>query len=198
MGSVQRPVNPRNVWEAARFEFPAQGFVDISDASHGFSLLSPGKYGYSLQGNRMELNLLRSPADVDPTADLGSRHHVYYFYCHATPYAEARVAELGKSLCNSFISVEGSIPPELLSGSLFALQQGNLILETIKPAEDGNGIILRLYEPLGRSCQDTLTSLFSMRKITRCDMLENAWEEIKPGDIQARPFEIITLRVELS
>lgn len=127
MGSVQRPVNPHNAWEAARFEFPAQGFVDISDADHGCALICSGKYGFSLHGKRMELNLLRSPADVDPDADLGIRTHTYHIYCHAKPYAEARVHELVQSLSHEFLLSPGAVHPKLLGGSLFAMQQGDLV-----------------------------------------------------------------------
>lgn len=198
MGSVQRPVNARNAWDEARFEFPAHGFVDMSDAAHGCALISPGKYGYSLHGKRMELNLLRSPADVDPTADIGDRWHTYYFYCHPTPFAEAGVHELAQSLSHFFVAKEGRLrSSQLLQGSLFKLEQGNLVISHLKPAEDGRGLILRMFEPLGRACADHLVSMFPINKITRCDMLEAPLEDMGTStDIHARPFEIITLRLE--
>lgn len=198
LGSVQRPVNARNAWEAARFEFPAQGFVDMSDAEHGCALICHEKYGYSLHGKRMELNLLRSPADVDPTADIGSQSHTYYFYCHATPFAQAQVHELTRSLNIGFIHMEGKLrSAELLNGSLFRMEDEHLVISNLKPAEDGKGVILRMYEPLGRACNDYLHSLFPIRKVTRCDMLENPLEDMGTSKaIHARPFEIITLRVE--
>ena len=198
MGSVQRPTKPRNQWDRARFEFPAQGFIDLSDARHGCSLICCEKYGYSVHEKTMEMALLRSPADVDPHADLGTQEYSYAFYCHALPFTEAHVAEIADAFGTALISCESAKDSILPAFSLFRFAQGRLIIKQIKPAEDGQGLILRCFEPLGCSASDRLLCHQAITKITKCNMLEEAFQELSPDEeIEAKPFEIITLRLEL-
>lgn len=199
MGSVQRSTKARNQWESARFEFPAQGFVDLSDAKKGFSLICPEKYGYSVQENTVEIALLRSPADVDPHADLGSQEYSYAFYCHDKPYAEAKVAEISDAFGTALYSCAAS--QNLISPFMptFRFQDGSLIIKHIKPAEDGRGIILRCYEPLGCAVSDWLKTWDRIVRISKCNMLEEEICELDPDQpIQAKPFEIVTLRLEMA
>jgi alpha-mannosidase len=199
MGSVQRSTKARNQWDSARFEFPAQGFVDLSDAHRGFSLICPEKFGYSVQENTVEMALLRSPADVDPHADLGSQEYSYAFYCHDKPYAEAKVAENSDAFGTALYSCASSwdlitpfMPP-------FRFLGGSLIIKHIKPAEDGRGIILRCYEPLGCAVTDWLKTWDPIARITKCNMLEEEICELDPDQpIQAKAFEIVTLRLEMA
>ncbi|MBP7310804.1 MAG: alpha-mannosidase, partial [Candidatus Cloacimonetes bacterium] len=81
-GVIQRSTKPKNAWEEARFEVPAQRFADLSQADKGCALLCDTKFGYRIVDNEMEINLLRSPADVDPTADIHSHSYSYAFYPH--------------------------------------------------------------------------------------------------------------------
>ena len=64
-GTIQRPTTRNTPEEKAMFEVPALRWGDLSDTSHGFSLLNASKYGYDAKGNVIRLSLLRSPADPD-------------------------------------------------------------------------------------------------------------------------------------
>ena len=210
MGYVKRSTKAQNAWEAARFEFPAQDYIDLSDAEHGFALICKDKYGYSLQENRMEMTLLRSPADVDPNADIGLQHYSYAFYCHPKPFERAQVAETAEAFgirplildypedSPSFASKEKlrtASGYDLLPGnSLFSTTEHKLLIKTIKPSESGEGIVLRLFEPLGRTATDLLISQLPIRKLIKCNLLEEPVIELDPEQaIEAGPFEIITL-----
>jgi alpha-mannosidase len=199
MGAVQRPTKPRNQWDNARFEFPAQGFVDLSDASKGCSLICTEKYGYSVKENTIEMALLRSPADVDPEADMGHQEYSYAFYCHASPFADAHVAETADAFGTQLKLSPCEANPGLPLGQSFCFENSRLILKHIKPAEDGKGIILRCFEPIGSPCSDTLVSRSSIAKLSKCNMLEETLCEL-PVDapITAKAFEIITLRLEFA
>ncbi len=198
MGSVQRPTVPHNAWEAARFEFPAQGYVDLSDAAHGCALICSTKFGYSLNSNKMEIALLRSPADVDPQADIGDKNHSYALYFHNQPFAQAKVPELTLALATDFCVAAGRMPLLNPDASLFSLESGKLIINCLKPAEDGKGIILRLFEPLGCRTSDRLFSAFAIQSIQKCNMLEEPLFTLDSGGvILAEPFEIITLRLKV-
>ena len=48
----------------------------------------------------------------------------------------------------------------------------NIVIETIKVAEDNNGIIVRAYECFGQNAKSTLNLNFNATDIYECDMLE--------------------------
>jgi len=77
----------------------------------------------------------------------------------------------------------------------------NIVIETIKRAEDGNGIIVRLYESQRRRGPITLTIGFPVREVWQTNLLEvnemaltAVGREVRVG---VRPFEIVTVRVVL-
>ena len=77
-GTVERPTTRNTPAEKAQFEVPALMWADLSDSTHGFSLLNDSKYGYDAKDNVLRLSLLRSPEWPDPHADEGSsRVHLF-------------------------------------------------------------------------------------------------------------------------
>ena len=77
------------------------------------------------------------------------------------------------------------------------LSGGSIVLETIKPAEDGRGMILRLYESMGETASGTLR-LPREKKIFLSAMDEREETFLCQGKelaLTLRPFEIRTLRV---
>jgi alpha-mannosidase len=82
-------------------------------------------------------------------------------------------------------------------GSVVCTEFNHLIIKTLKPAEDGNGIIVRMYEPLGVHCEDILHSRIPFTRMFKCNMLEKVEAELDTtSPVMARPFEIITLRLQ--
>ena len=83
--------------------------------------------------------------------------------------------------------------------SAVACDSANVIIETLKRAEDGNGIIVRLYESQRRRGQVRLKAGFALTAAYRANLLEENQQalEIVDGAIQLnlRPYEIATLRL---
>ena len=75
----------------------------------------------------------------------------------------------------------------------------NVIVETVKRAEDGNGVIVRLYETQRRRGMITLTTGFSLQAAARTNLLEEEKQAlVVDGNIvryDIRPYEIVTLRL---
>ena len=83
----------------------------------------------------------------------------------------------------------------------FAQVSGGLVLDTIKRAEDGDGLVLRLYEPCGGRGTARLKLSLPGERATPCNLLEDRiGDPIAVQDraleLPYRPFEILTLRVE--
>jgi len=81
----------------------------------------------------------------------------------------------------------------------FATVDGDLVLETIKRAEDSNATVLRLYEPYGGRGVSRLTLAAPFTRVTRTNLLEGDGEPVTVEDgvvvVPYRPREVITLLV---
>jgi alpha-mannosidase len=93
---------------------------------------------------------------------------------------------------------EGSLPA---SHSFFLTDRPDAVVDTIKVAEEGGAIIVRLYESEGGRGPLTLTTTLPVRKAWLVNLLETEEKSlpIKSGSIRLdlRPFEIVTLKYAL-
>ncbi len=92
--------------------------------------------------------------------------------------------------------------------SMLRCDKANIILECLKPAEDGSGdLILRLYESNHEQTNCVLHLSLPFSKILETDMLEGNGVEVPfiegdcdccgaEVDLAFRPFEIKTLRLK--
>ena len=94
------------------------------------------------------------------------------------------------------------VPGPLPSGeaSLLESSDSNVAVVTWKPAEDGQGTILRLEEIAGGAATTRLNSrFFRVRQAWRCSALEEDQAELHPVDgslsVSLRPFEVLTIRM---
>ena len=75
----------------------------------------------------------------------------------------------------------------------------NIVIETVKRAEDGNGIIVRLYESQRRRGPVTLSTNFQLASAWRTNLLEQNQDELVVTDgrvsFSVHPYEILTLRL---
>lgn len=60
-GIISRPSKPTTKFEKAKWEFPAQKWLAMSDQQFGFILSNKGKYGYSYMKNALYMTLLLTP-----------------------------------------------------------------------------------------------------------------------------------------
>ncbi len=199
-GVIQRSAKPANAWDEARFEVPVQRFADLSQPDRGCALICDVKFGWRVRDNEMELNLLRSPADVDPEADHHPHLYEYACYPHAGDYAHSDVFSVAEGLSNQLYEVSINKPLPSLPAPLFRLGSDHVNLDTVKPAETDAGIVLRLHEYTGRSGTVELLCTRSYNRVQECDMLENPLDKaaLSAGPQNAlrlsfRPFETKTI-----
>lgn len=196
MGTIKRSTRPKNAWELAQFEVPAHRFADYSQSDYGCALLSKAKYGYRIVEDEMELNLLRSPADVDPTADQHQHTYEYAFYPHRGSFEDSRVLQMAH--CYAYplkVMLGGKTAPSLEQIGI-KLEATAVKLDTIKPAYGRDGIVLRLYEYRGGSAKAQLTLPQEYKHAYCCMMTEEILEPVDFTDALTLQFEahqIITL-----
>src|SRR5215217_1198203 len=206
-GVVRRPTHRNTSWDAARFEMVAHRFADLSEPGYGVALLNDGKYGHSVRDNVLGISLLRSPVHPDPLADEGEHHFTYSLLPHEGDWTEAGVVQeafaLNSPLCvaESAPATGGTLPFE---SGFIAAEGVVLALGSLKKAEDGRGLILRFYEPHGARGKSILRFSKEIKKVERVNLLEEA-DGSRPVPavegsklrVEVRPFEVLTLRLEL-
>jgi alpha-mannosidase len=194
-GYTERPTHYSTSHDLARYEVPGHRFADLSEHGFGVALLTDCKYGYSTYGNEMRISLLRSPTMPDPQADVGSHEFAYAVMPHSGGWREAGVvAEAAR-----FETPLRWAPGEASPRSFFSVDDPNLVLDTVKRAEDGDALVLRLYEAHGARGRARLRVGVPFSGAVRCNLLEDAGEaQPIAGDaieLDYRPHEIISLLV---
>ena len=201
-GHTKRPTHRNTSWDMARFEICAHKWIDVCEYGYGFSVLSDSKYGYSVEGGRIRLTCLKCPSYPNPTADVGRHKFRYALLPHEDDFRAAGVIREAHSFNRPMETVElikqsGELPE---SFSLVSIDNPAIIAETVKPAEDGRGIIVRLYESFGGTSSARVTVPDAIKKVSLTNLIERDIKElaVNNGEIKitAHPFEIITLRLE--
>jgi alpha-mannosidase len=177
--------------------------VDLSEGNYGVSLLNDCKYGHDIHDHVIRLTLLRSPTMPDPMADLGEHQFKYSLFPHAGPWDEETQREA--YLLNDPIVVyrrkeESDKKPVARLESLVSTSSPNVIIETVKRAEDGNGIIVRLYESQRKRGPVKLQVGFELEAAWETNLLEENQSafDVKDNSIQLdlSPYQIMTLRLQ--
>lgn len=198
-GHLRRPTHFNTTWDVARFEVSAHRWADLSEPDFGVALLNDCKYGYSTQGNVMRLSLLRSPKSPDPVADMGHHTFRYALLPHAGDFREAGVIEEGYRFNVPMMLNTTSASPE--TTSYFGVSASNVIIDTVKKAEDSSALIVRLYEAHGKRGDVKFTSALAVKAVSCCNLLEEedaALEWINGGtEFAVTPFQIVTLKLQL-
>lgn len=198
-GNMERTTHRNTSWDYAHFESAAQKWADLSEGNYGVALLNDSKYGYDIHHNVMRLSLLKSATMPDPIADQGVHYMTYALLPHEGDWRRdvPRAAyDLNNPLIVRHVEQAGGRTP----WRHFAMpHQSNLIIETIKQAEDGNGVIMRLYENNRERGPVTVQFGFDVAAVMRCNLLEDVLEPVPVRhnhiELDVKPYQIITLRV---
>jgi alpha-mannosidase len=199
-GNIERSTHRNTSWDWAQFEVWAQKWADLSESDYGVSLLNDCKYGYDIKDNLMRISLLRGTTTPDHLADQGKQEFCYSLLGHSGPVGETTVAE-AYCLNDAIMLIEnnGETQAAKSAGSFLSADNPNVVIETIKKAEDGKGIIVRLYESLRKRGTVTLTAGFKIAEVYRSNLLEENLTKLEHSaneiKLSVRPFEIITLRI---
>ncbi|HEX2949582.1 MAG TPA: glycoside hydrolase family 38 C-terminal domain-containing protein, partial [Armatimonadota bacterium] len=200
-GHVERPTHANTSWDLARFEVCGHKWADLSESDYGVALLNDGKYGYDTRGNVMRLSLLRSPKDPDPEADMGQHHFTFSLLPHRGNLESSGVPLAGYDINVPLLVQQLPVQDGNLAQthSYLHIDKPNLLIESVKRAEDGDGIIVRLYEAYRRRGTARLITNGLCSRVTRTDLLERNQEEllVQGGAVNLpfHPFELITLRL---
>jgi alpha-mannosidase len=199
-GAVYRPTHRNTSWEQEKFEVCAHRWMDLSEPGYGVSLLNDSRYGCDVRGQVMRLTLLRGAEWPDPDADKGKHELVYSLLPHAGDWTAAGTVRRAWELNAPVICRPGSsLPENAPAARTFFTVAGPGILQTLKRAEDGEGWILRLYEPHGGRGTVTVTARWPIASVAACNHIE---EGSMPHAFEGNafsfpllPFQVRTFRI---
>jgi alpha-mannosidase len=197
-GYVERPTHRSRQYDKERFEVCNHRYSALRDGAHGAAVMNDCKYGISVNGNSMELTLLRSGACPDLRTDNRVHNFTYAFTAWEGDFTSADVVKQAYEVNIKPAVVQGGA----LDASYLWMDNDNIIIDTVKMAEDGSGdIIVRLYESKKAAVSTKLHAAFGDSfKAYACDMLENVQEELPVADgavdLSFRAFEIKTIRLK--
>lgn len=172
-GAIHRPNNGQ--------EAPALKWVNYSDCEWGVSLLNDCKYGYNVQGNNVEITLIRSPYEPDLNPDCGKHTFSYCLYPHEGNWQEADMVRRGYEVNiplryvvlddnNSISDKEKILTPEK---TFVSVDAKNIIISCMKKAEDTRGFIMHAYESEGRPNVCSLDFGIKFEKIEQTNLIED-------------------------
>jgi alpha-mannosidase len=201
-GAIERPTHWNTSWDSTKFEVSGHKWADLSEAGYGVSILNDCKYGWDIKDSLMRLTLLRAPESPDPVADLGRHEFTYSLLPHAGDWRNGTVRagfELNVPLTSlSTDSHSGALGRE---HSFFGVDNANVIIDTIKQAEDGDDLIVRVYEAHGSRGPAKLSFDRAIASAAECNLLEEGDSEADFSGSEIRftikPFEVRTFKVRL-
>jgi alpha-mannosidase len=204
-GTVEHPTEPAGPDDAARFEWVAHRFIDLSEAEVGLALINDGRYGHSTSGGLMGVTLSTAPLAPDPTADVRPAPVRLLLWPHDRDF---RVGEVparahawnggstawrrrGRGPREAAVPVEGLSPHLRLLGLL--------------PTEDRRGVMLYLAETHGASGTARLKLPWPLSRAGAADLVTEAYRDgtdsalLADGrgvEIRYRPYQLIVVRCD--
>lgn len=195
-GYIRRATNRNTEIEKARFEVSNHKYTDLSETRYGAALLNDCKYGISVEGSAMHLSLHKGGCRPDYRGDKGIHTCVYAFLPHMGSMNAENVIRPAYMLNERTLVTSGRMEQE----SLLKVDAPNVIVETVKPAEDAQkAFVLRLYESEGTWTSVKLSFGVPVKRVEETNMLEETLHDLggeQEVKLVLKPFEIKTLPVK--
>lgn len=200
-GHAERPTHTNLPQDRARFEVCAHKWSDLSENGFGVALLNDCKYGIGVEGSTFRLTLIKSGTHPDPRGDAGEHFFTYSLLPHASGFSVESVVRPAYELNIPTLTFPASADTKSFDGFL-SVDAANVIVECIKAADNGDGIIVRLYEAGKTGCSTKISFNKPVEYVEETNLLEEKIVEIDIDDnsvsLFIKPFEIKTLRCRMA
>ncbi len=202
-GNIERSTTTNTTWEFAQFEESMHKWADLSDNGFGLSVINDCKYGCDVKNGHIRPTLFRCATNPNTIQD--REHHSFSFsiYPHAKRANDSDVVKEGYNVNFPLYAIpqkaqEGTLAPEY---SFVSCDKENVVIETVKVAEDSDHIIVRAYETWNSKTPVTLTFCDEILSATECNLMEEEDEAVafQNNTLTAtfKPFEIKTFKIKL-
>ncbi|MBI5481948.1 MAG: hypothetical protein HY906_24045 [Deltaproteobacteria bacterium] len=199
------------------YSFLVHRFADFSGADAGLGLLTDSRYLFHVSQGTLRLGLVRSapqnqtpdwiwdqthPYGDPPAFTDGGVHRLRFaIFPHGPGWVQAGVHERGEAFSSPLLPLSagrhpGTIPPR---AALLGVEPSTVMVSAVKQAEDGDALILRVYNLLGAATTATVTLPAASTAVDRADLME--WSFTPTGhsgrtlSIPLGPYAVETLRI---
>lgn len=133
-------------------EIPALKWADLSNDKVGVTLVNDSKYGHSCVDNTLRLTLIRSSYNPDPLPEVSDHEIKYAITAHKGACDISEATREGEQFNSPMAIVsttvqKGKLPAEK---SFVEVLTPGVFMSTIKKAEDGKGIVVRVFDMEGK------------------------------------------------
>lgn len=202
-GSLRRSTRRNTSWDVSQFEICAHKWVDLNDGGYGVALLNDCKYGYKVEKNVLDLNLLRSTNDTSERdsqpLDQGLHRFSYALCPHCGDEKQAAIEQKALAFNIPLVFSDAGNAAQCSMESFVRADAPNIELSAVKRAEDGSGMILRFFETFGRKSQTEITLPVGTASCVLCSLTEQDEQELSIQDgkilLPFHPFEIQTIKI---
>lgn len=192
-GHISRPTTENNSIEMAQFEVSGQKFVDMSEKNFGISLINDCKYGYRCKNGVIDMNLVRSPkGGPGKNVDQGVHKIKYALFTHSGELS-SETYKNAYCLNNPLVITDGEMRDRKCSAEFYQTDNDSIVLETIKAADDGNGMIARFYNS-SENEQTADISIQGYQPAEVVDILEDSIESKADNTVTLHGFGLVNIR----
>ena len=169
-------------------ENSSQRYVVADDGRYALSVSNDGVYGSSCGDGALNITLLRSPVYTahpikerpiipddrfNPHIDQGERRYSFRIIAGKSDFVRRETPRVASILNDGFMPVS-YYPPTSGKKSMTPISiSGNVLMPVFKKAGDGNGFIVRLFNPSGMEQKYAIDSLLLEK---RADGTLQPWE----------------------
>lgn len=202
-GNLQRTTHRNTTWDYAQFEVCGHKWADLSDNGFGLSVLSDCKYGWSVKDGRIMPSMLRSQERPNHLQDRERHTFTYALYPHSGAVCSSDVVHEAYSLNVPLycVNTEQSNKGLGTEFSLVSADKANVIIETLKKAEDSDALIVRMYETWNKHTPCEVSFGVDIKEVYECNLMEEDCSPVASDgntvNLVFKPFEIKTLKVVL-
>jgi alpha-mannosidase len=220
---VEREIDhgPDSPWaDAVNPTFPMHRFVDVSDGKVGLAIMNDGLREYEVTSGverTIAVTLLRAFEIALTTVSKRWEHHPemtlsqcpgahefrYAIYPHAGTWDKAEVFREAERLSLPLEPAQagahgGSLPKR---HGFLSIEPANLVVSAVKRAEDGKGLVLRVFNPTGKPVNAVVKFDRKIRAAEEITLEELPLRKLTPRgavlklDVAAK--KIVTLKVRL-
>lgn len=201
-GNVKRQTHYNTSWDFAKFEVCVHKWLDVSEDEYGVSMLNDCKYGCSVHDGVIGMSMLKSARYPNPEADKEYHKFTYSFYPHVGDWRNAGTVKQAYQLNNPLAAVVKESEGGELDGtySYVTSTKDNVMIEVVKKEEEGDALIVRVYECFNRRTDAELIFAGNIKSVCECSMMETNEKDVefsgKKVSISVKPYEIKTLKIE--
>lgn len=184
-GYLGRPTTDDTEHNAAQFEMCCQKWFDVSDDQQGLAILNNTKNGFMAKQGILSINLVRST--VYPSIERDHVSYSYAFYPHMGGFDPIDVDDRAKEF--NARALYGDLTLQMPS-----VDNAQIEITAFKPAYDGDGFVLRMFERSGKACETALTLPDGYRLDCEVDLLEEKMGEAS-AKLAFKPFQIRSFKI---